>query len=424
MEREQPVLYYSESDQQRTTSFQNRWDDIRAVADLRRSDQVLDVGCAEGRITLEVARVVAEAKGFDVSPERIAEATRLAAEHGIRNAAFAVGSIDDYPLRPLAFDVALFLAVWGKPLGGGRTVGAAHLRRILQATRRQLIIRVGVQKEPSKERRLAEILTLCDEEGFDALCFSRARDDSEVFTRGNLIVAHRRGTDARAGDLPPLALVPTEFLSDDPIVRSAASIEGSEPDGESPLRALPKSQARARERIAEIRRVADLRRDDRVLVVDVRSAGTSELASLQHGLTVESAVDDVGAEPSSFDVVLLESWGKAWPGGDPIGATQLGRLLRATRRQLILRAGLQNDPVRVPEVDEIYSVCEAEGFDVLALSRGRRAKERSIRDNLVVANRKGSGARTGELRGLALIPTKRLRDNAIVRGAATVQDRL
>jgi len=135
------------------------------------------------------------------------------AEHGIRNAAFAVGSIDDYPLRPLAFDVALFLAVWGKPLGGGRTVGAAHLRRILQATRRQLIIRVGVQKEPSKERRLAEILTLCDEEGFDALCFSRARDDSEVFTRGNLIVAHRRGTDARAGDLPPLALVPTEFGS-------------------------------------------------------------------------------------------------------------------------------------------------------------------------------------------------------------------
>jgi hypothetical protein len=99
-------------------------------------------------------------------------------------------------------------------------------------------------------------------------------------------------------------------------------------------------------------------------------------------------------------------------------------LLRATRRQLILRAGLQNDPVRVPEVDEIYSVCEAEGFDALALSRGRRANERSIRDNLVVANRKGSGARTGELRGLALIPTKRLRDNAIVRGAATVQDRL
>jgi len=383
---------------------------------------VLDVGCAEGRITLEVALAVAEAKGFDVSAERVAEAARLAAERGIENATFDVGSIDDYPLAPGSFDVTLFLAVWGKPLGGGRTVGATHLRRILQATRRQLIVRVGVQKEPSKERRLAEILALCGEEGFDALCFSRARDDSEAFTRGNLLVAHRRGTDARAGDLPPLVLVPTELLSEDPIVRSAASIENTHPDGESPLRALPKGQARTLERIAEVRRVADLRQDDRLLVVGARPAETTELALVQQGLTVETAVDGADAEPSSFDVVLIDSWGKARPGGDPVGAMQLTRLLRATRRQLILRAGLQNDPVRAPELDRIYADCEAEGFDVLAFSRGRRAGERSIRDNLVVANRRDAGARTGELRALALIPTRRLRDDPIVAGAASVQD--
>jgi hypothetical protein len=370
-----------------------------------------------------VALTVAEAKGFDVSQERVAEAARLAAERGIENAIFDVGSIDDYPLAPNSFDVTLFLAIWGKPLGGGRTVGATHLRRILRATRRQLIIRVGVQKEPSKERRLAEILTLCDEEGFDALCFSRARDESEAFTRGNLTVAHRRGADARAGDLPPLALVPTELIPEDPIVRTAAAIENPELDGESPLRGFPKSEARTRERIGEIRRVADLRQADRVLVVGARSAETSELESLQEGLIVETAADEEGAEPSSFDVVLFESWGKPRPGGDPIGAAELGQLLRATRRQLILRAGLQNNPMRVLDVDEIYSVGEAEGFDVLAFSRGRRAGERSIRDNLVVANRRGAGARTGELRGLALIPTRRLRDNAIVRSAASVQSR-
>jgi SAM-dependent methyltransferase len=414
-------MYYSESDVERITSFQSRWDDIRALADFRQGDRVLDVGCAEGRITLEVASLVGHASGFDVSPERVAEATRLAAERGIENATFEVGSVDDYPLAPASYDITLFLAVWGKPLGGGRTVGAAHLRRILQATRRQLIIRVGVQKEPSKERRLAEVLALCDQEGFDALCFSRPRDDAETFTRGNLVVAHRRGTDARAGDLPPLALVPAELLSDDPIVRSAASIEGTELDGESPFRALPKSEARARERLAEIRRVADLRSGDRVLVVGARSSETSAPDSL-HDVAVEAAADDAGAEPSSFDVVLLESWGKPGRGGDPIGAEQLGRLLQAARRQLIVRAGLQNDPVRALELDSILSVCDTEGFDALAFSRGRRAGERSIRENLVVANRRGSGARIGELRALALIPTRRLRDNPIVRGAASVQD--
>jgi hypothetical protein len=318
--------------------------------------------------------------------------------------------------------VILFLAVWGKPLGGGRTVGAAHLRRILRATRRQLIIRVGVQKEPSKESRLGEILALCDQEGFDALCFSRPRDETEVFTRGNLIVAHRRGADARAGRLPPLALVPTELLVDDPIVRSATSIEGAEPDGRSPLRALSKSEARARERLDDVRRVADLRSDDRVLLVGGRRPAASELASIQQGLDVEAALDQAGPERSSYDVVLLlDSWGKRLDDGEPLGVSHLAPLLRATRRQLIVRAGFQNDPPRELELARIFSVCETEGFDVLAFSRGRRAGERSIRNNLVVANRRGAGARTGELRRLAVIPTGRLKANPIVCGAASVQ---
>jgi SAM-dependent methyltransferase len=426
-EEDRPALYYAESDEQRSTSFWNRWEDIRLLGDFRSTDSVLDVGCAEGRITLEVAALVSHATGFDVSPERVAEAVRLAAERRIENVAFEVGSIDDYPLAPGSYDVTLFLAVWGKPLGGDRTVGAEHLRRILRATSRQLLIRVGVQKEPHKERRLGEILALCDAEGFDALCFSRSRDDSEAFTRGNLIVAHRRGTDARAGTLPPLTLVPTERLVDHPIVRSAASIEGGqELLDESPPRALPKRQARARERIDELRRVADIRPGDHVLLVSSPSSAASDVASIEQDVVVETTAlggDDVPPD-SSYDLVLvLDAWGKPLAGTGRVGILSLVRWLRATRRQLIVRAGFQNDPLRELELDQIFAACEAEGFDVLGFSRGRRDGERSIRDNLVVASRRGAGARTGELRRLAVIPTAHLDDHPIVRTAASIRDR-
>jgi hypothetical protein len=186
---------------------------------------VLDIGCAEGLIALEVAKRVAVVDAFDVSETRVAEARRLAAERGISNARFDVGSVDTYPLSPLAYDVVLFLAVYGKRLDPERTVGPEHLVRILGATKRQLLMRVGVQSDTRREARLGEILDVCDEQGFDALCFSRTRR-GEFASPNNLLVANRRGSDARSGQLPMLALVPTARLVDDPVVRSADSVVG------------------------------------------------------------------------------------------------------------------------------------------------------------------------------------------------------
>ncbi|HZO61936.1 MAG TPA: class I SAM-dependent methyltransferase [Gaiellaceae bacterium] len=212
-------LYYTESDGARPTSFADRWSDLDRVADLRPGDRVLDVGCAEGLISLEVATRVAHVDAFDVSGVRIAEARRLAEQRGIGNASFATGSIDTFPLEPLSYDVALFLSVWGKRLDADRTVGAGHLARILGATRRQLLMRAGVQRKPRKQAWLAEILEVCDREGFDALCFSRTRQGEP--SRTNLIVANRRGSDARSGELPALALVPTALLAGHPVVAAA-----------------------------------------------------------------------------------------------------------------------------------------------------------------------------------------------------------
>jgi SAM-dependent methyltransferase len=216
-------LYYKESCSGR--SFQSRWDEIRPLADFRPTDHVLDVGCAEGLITLEVATLVERAHGIDVHPGRVAEANRLAVERGLSNATFELASVLDYPFEPLSYDVTLFMAVWGKPAddrGTTRAVGADDLRRILGATRRQLVMRAGVQQQARLESRLEEILDVCGECDFDALCFSRpARKRETGEAGGNMLIANRRGTDARAGELPRLALVPTSLLRDHPVVAGA-----------------------------------------------------------------------------------------------------------------------------------------------------------------------------------------------------------
>lgn len=228
-------LYYREDHPGR--SFESRWKEIRRIVDFRPTDEVLDVGCAEGLITLEVAKLVARVHGFDVRPARIAEAERLVAERGVANATFEVASVIDYPFAPRSYDVSLFMAVWGKPTPDGREVGADELRGILSATRRQHLMRVGVQHRRAWESRLDAILDVCDECGFDALCFSRpARNRRAGEAGGNLLLANRRGTDARAGELPRLALLPTSRLSDHPVVLASARRRRPEPERGPALR--------------------------------------------------------------------------------------------------------------------------------------------------------------------------------------------
>jgi undecaprenyl-phosphate 4-deoxy-4-formamido-L-arabinose transferase len=216
-------------------SLELQWAEIRRIADFRPTDHLLDVGCAEGWIALEAAGLVEHVHGFDIAGDRIAEALRLTAERGITNATFEVASLATFSLEPRSFDVVLFLAVWGKPAREtsadaratgkrareGKTVAAEELEHLLKATRRQLIMRVGVQRDAEFEPRLGVILDVCGRCGFDALCFSRPLHRG-TFVRGNLIVANRRGAGARAGDLPPLALVPTSLLADHPVITSSS----------------------------------------------------------------------------------------------------------------------------------------------------------------------------------------------------------
>jgi SAM-dependent methyltransferase len=182
---------------------------LRRVADLRPTDRVLDVGCADARIALEVAPWVEHVHGIDASADRVATASRLAAERGIRNTTFETTKVQEYAFEPLSWDITLFMRVWGK---GNRPkpVDADDFARTLRATRRQLVAEAGIMRV---ERRLREILDICDHEGFDAA----------AFLDPHMVIANRRGTDARIGELPAFIIVSTSSLVDHPLIKSRAA---------------------------------------------------------------------------------------------------------------------------------------------------------------------------------------------------------
>jgi ubiquinone/menaquinone biosynthesis C-methylase UbiE len=71
---------------------------LDAVIDLtalRANDIVLDLGCGTGQLTLPLARRVRVAVGMDPEPDMLALARRAAAEAGVANAVWVLGSDND-----------------------------------------------------------------------------------------------------------------------------------------------------------------------------------------------------------------------------------------------------------------------------------------------------------------------------------------
>jgi 2-polyprenyl-3-methyl-5-hydroxy-6-metoxy-1,4-benzoquinol methylase len=80
---------------------------IGRFASFRRK-RVLEIGCGDGRLTLQYAPFVSSVLAIDPDWASIDEASWQQADRGIRNVDFRVGSIEHLPDRGAPFDVALF----------------------------------------------------------------------------------------------------------------------------------------------------------------------------------------------------------------------------------------------------------------------------------------------------------------------------
>ncbi|MEM9790338.1 MAG: class I SAM-dependent methyltransferase [Planctomycetota bacterium] len=115
-----------------------RWSVIEPYLDLRPTDHALDLGCAEGLITLEIARRVASVHGVEIQPQRVAAARRIARRQGVANATFEEGSVVDHPIETKGYDVVFCLGVI-QHLHGGDVPPTVD--RLVAAARRSVVIR-------------------------------------------------------------------------------------------------------------------------------------------------------------------------------------------------------------------------------------------------------------------------------------------
>jgi SAM-dependent methyltransferase len=82
---------------------------LLALAAIRESDRVLDVGCGTGQTTRDAARAAyaGTALGIDLSSRMLDYARRRATEEGVNNATFAQADAQIHPFERSRYDVAI-----------------------------------------------------------------------------------------------------------------------------------------------------------------------------------------------------------------------------------------------------------------------------------------------------------------------------
>jgi ubiquinone/menaquinone biosynthesis C-methylase UbiE len=133
----------------------------------------LDVGCASGSVTVEMAKVAApsSATGVDFSDQRLDEARLLAAESGVTNVEFRKGNAYDLPFANDTFDFvwARFVMEYLKD----RVAAIREMKRVTKPGGKVICADLDgnclfhYPIEPRLEAGLEKVMTLLAKTGFD-----------------------------------------------------------------------------------------------------------------------------------------------------------------------------------------------------------------------------------------------------------------
>ncbi|HEX7587978.1 MAG TPA: class I SAM-dependent methyltransferase [Anaerolineae bacterium] len=150
------------------------------LAQLKPGDQVLEVGCGTGTLTLAAQRKVGptgQTYGIDVIPKMV-EASRRKAEQAGVDISFQVGGIDDIPFPDGKFDAVLCSFMIFHMSEGVRRRGIQEIRRVLKPGGRLVVVDMAlpVSRVPRAiakalfggmlQHELRELVPLMQEAGF------------------------------------------------------------------------------------------------------------------------------------------------------------------------------------------------------------------------------------------------------------------
>ncbi|MCX6551608.1 MAG: class I SAM-dependent methyltransferase [Acidobacteria bacterium] len=126
----------------------------RALGHLLPRLDVADLGCGEGRLTIEAARWAARVYGVDRSPLVLRRARALARKQGLTNIVWKRGEIERVPLKDASVDVALLSQALHH--AGDPARGVAEGARVLRPGGRLLLLELRPHDQAWVKERLGD----------------------------------------------------------------------------------------------------------------------------------------------------------------------------------------------------------------------------------------------------------------------------
>jgi ArsR family transcriptional regulator len=99
---------------------------------------IADLGAGEGTLSQLLARTAKKVIAIDNSPAMVEFGSKLAAEHGLKNLEYRLGSIDDPPIKAGTVDLALFSQALHHAASPGKALSAAY--KILKPGGRLMVL--------------------------------------------------------------------------------------------------------------------------------------------------------------------------------------------------------------------------------------------------------------------------------------------